>query len=318
MKIPKYYDVLLKDAAHIVVQHQQGSASMLQRRLKLGYNHAGRIVDQLEVLCIVGPFEESRARQVLIGNIDDLEEFLASQEIVFYDEDEAIAKKEELIRKLSQKENALTQGFSISSFNQILSTNENRISGKDPKYILKFVRLGRYLRDNEKKIEELEYSLKDIPELNYISDQLEFLEVKNFILDRKHILNCLVINAIGMMTALMDDKMVPFFTIYEKYDELGVFNNAWQNEVRKTLDNIHSDVSESNNLLRSLVASVDNFEETMSMQLDGIATSIDISVSNLHESMEQRLAEIDDSVNVGNEIAKVIAYPDPWERFLHA
>ena len=59
-------DVLFNDAASIVVQHQQGSASLLQRRLKLGYNRAGRIIDQLEAAGIIGPFSGSKARDVLI------------------------------------------------------------------------------------------------------------------------------------------------------------------------------------------------------------------------------------------------------------
>ena len=69
-------DVLFEDAARIVVQHQQGSASLLQRRLKLGYNRAGRIVDQLEAAGIIGPFEGSKARQVLISDEMSLEQKL--------------------------------------------------------------------------------------------------------------------------------------------------------------------------------------------------------------------------------------------------
>ncbi len=69
-------DVLFEDAARIVVQHQQGSASLLQRRLKLGYNRAGRIVDQLEAAGIIGPFEGSKARQVLIQDEMSLEQKL--------------------------------------------------------------------------------------------------------------------------------------------------------------------------------------------------------------------------------------------------
>jgi len=59
-------DQLFNDAAQLVVQHQQGSASLLQRRLKLGYNRAGRIIDQLEAAGIIGPFEGSKARKVLV------------------------------------------------------------------------------------------------------------------------------------------------------------------------------------------------------------------------------------------------------------
>lgn len=69
-------DPLFEEAAQIIVQHQQGSASLLQRRLKLGYNRAGRIIDQLESVKIIGPFEGSKAREVLIKDPMSLEQIL--------------------------------------------------------------------------------------------------------------------------------------------------------------------------------------------------------------------------------------------------
>jgi DNA segregation ATPase FtsK/SpoIIIE, S-DNA-T family len=71
-------DALFDEAARIIVQHQQGSASLLQRKLKLGYNRAGRLIDQLEAAGIIGPFEGSKARQVLITDLNSLEQFLNS------------------------------------------------------------------------------------------------------------------------------------------------------------------------------------------------------------------------------------------------
>jgi DNA segregation ATPase FtsK/SpoIIIE, S-DNA-T family len=73
---PNMRDELFEDAARIIVQHQQGSTSLLQRKLKLGYNRAGRIIDQLEAAGIVGPFEGSKARDVLVANEMALEQFL--------------------------------------------------------------------------------------------------------------------------------------------------------------------------------------------------------------------------------------------------
>ncbi|WP_341902030.1 DNA translocase FtsK [Fluviicola taffensis] len=74
-------DSMFADAARIVVINNQGSASLLQRKLKLGYNRAGRIVDQLEGYGIIGPFQGSKAREVMFSDLESLEEFLRSKGI---------------------------------------------------------------------------------------------------------------------------------------------------------------------------------------------------------------------------------------------
>lgn len=71
-------DGLFNDAARLVVAHQQGSTSLIQRKFSIGYNRAGRIVDQLEAAGIVGPFEGSKARQVLFPDEYSLEQYLKS------------------------------------------------------------------------------------------------------------------------------------------------------------------------------------------------------------------------------------------------
>ena len=72
-------DVLFRDAAEVIVIAQQGSASLIQRKLKLGYNRAGRIIDQLEAAGIVGSFEGSKARQVLLPDMVALEQFFNNE-----------------------------------------------------------------------------------------------------------------------------------------------------------------------------------------------------------------------------------------------
>ncbi|MGY4384144.1 S-DNA-T family DNA segregation ATPase FtsK/SpoIIIE [Pedobacter sp. UYP24] len=73
---PNDRDSMFEDAARLIVMHQQGSTSLIQRKLKLGYNRAGRIIDQLEATGVVGPFEGSKAREVLIHDDYALEQFL--------------------------------------------------------------------------------------------------------------------------------------------------------------------------------------------------------------------------------------------------
>lgn len=76
---PSERDPMFREAAEVVVNAQQGSASLLQRKLKLGYNRAGRLIDQLEHAGVVGPFEGSKARQVLVQDIVALDRLLEGQ-----------------------------------------------------------------------------------------------------------------------------------------------------------------------------------------------------------------------------------------------
>ncbi|RZK42543.1 MAG: DNA translocase FtsK [Pedobacter sp.] len=75
---PDDRDPLFEEAAQLIVTHQQGSTSLIQRKMKLGYNRAGRIIDQLEAAGVVGPFEGSKAREVLLPDQYALEQFLTN------------------------------------------------------------------------------------------------------------------------------------------------------------------------------------------------------------------------------------------------
>jgi S-DNA-T family DNA segregation ATPase FtsK/SpoIIIE len=73
-------DPLFEEAARLIVAHQQGSTSLIQRKLKLGYNRAGRLIDQLEAAGVVGPFEGSKAREVLLTDERSLEMLLKNRQ----------------------------------------------------------------------------------------------------------------------------------------------------------------------------------------------------------------------------------------------
>ena len=76
-------DPLFDEAARLIVIQQQGSTSLIQRKFAIGYNRAGRLMDQLEAAGIVGPFEGSKARQVLIQDEYSLEQFVEFVEMIY-------------------------------------------------------------------------------------------------------------------------------------------------------------------------------------------------------------------------------------------
>lgn len=75
------FDGLLPEAARLIVTHQQGSTSLIQRKMKLGYNRAGRIMDQLELIGVVGPFTGSKARDVMFHDLNGVDEHLRAMGI---------------------------------------------------------------------------------------------------------------------------------------------------------------------------------------------------------------------------------------------
>jgi hypothetical protein len=106
---------LFEDAARIIVQTQQGSTSLLQRNLKLGYNRAGRLIDLLEAAGIVGSFEPSKARDVLVSNLNDLENYLIKYRLqkvkkeLFYEKykEEIEKRKDEYFKNLELENDRL-------------------------------------------------------------------------------------------------------------------------------------------------------------------------------------------------------------------
>jgi len=77
-------DELFEESAYLIVTSQQGSTSLLQRKLKLGYNRAGRIIDQLELAGIIGPFDGSKPREVKVATEFALEQYLKDLQGSFY------------------------------------------------------------------------------------------------------------------------------------------------------------------------------------------------------------------------------------------
>ena len=160
-------DPMFEDAARVVVMHQSGSTSLIQRKLKLGYNRAGRIIDQLEAAGIVGSFEGSKARQVLIPDDMALEELL---------------------------------------------NNSN------------------------------------------ISEYLEILK------DDCHIFNLILVQSITMVQSLINNDMITFYEIYEKLDQLNMFDSKHEKDIKKLLGEVNNSLDdvmkEIRNVGQDIVSSV--------------------------------------------------------------
>lgn len=140
-------DPLFNEAAEIVVNCQQGSTSLIQRKLSIGYNRASEIMDQLELAGIVGPYEEKRAREVLIENIFDLDTFLRRLELPSSDPSSRHAGFYELDQLMDY---ALTDGRISRKDKRILLHKAEKI-GVDKEEFLLHLRAKKQIKRKELK-----------------------------------------------------------------------------------------------------------------------------------------------------------------------
>lgn len=176
-------DELFLEAAQLIITTQQGSASLLQRKLKLGYNRAGRIIDQLEAAGIVGPFEGTTVRKILVSDLGSLGKNQEQQEIidkiVQKTEKEGnpyISKKEQvkrekylnqkkhlsLISELDKDNDGIIDLVEVDDFSKILKKHQEIIIKIDRDYIKQFVQVSNYLKTKKNSIQSVYSSLKNI------------------------------------------------------------------------------------------------------------------------------------------------------------
>lgn len=179
---------------------------------------------------------------------------------------EIARKKSELEMRRSIQDKARDAADSIqivnlSSYHELLKNKETDIVNKDERYVLKFVKLGNFLNTKQGGIEELVKLLAEI------ENEKELTEIEEMVKEQNYILNQLYLYSLNMITALVENKMVLFFSIYEKFDNLGVFNSKWENDLKDAL------VDMNYNLLNT-ARSIHDLESHLSNQLaelkDGI------------------------------------------------
>lgn len=174
-------DSLFREAAVIVVEAQQGSASLLQRKLKLGYNRAGRLIDELENAGIVGEFN-GEARKINIPNLESLEHFLASGEIKSFDNQSITNNKKEDDSNLKEFKNKIKQLFSDEKYQELIDEAEIAELLFEDLFEDSFI-ADEYLwalmkKDIEKAYEEIDRITKITSEKSKIQDSVGMIYAK--------------------------------------------------------------------------------------------------------------------------------------------
>ena len=253
-------DVLFEDAARLVVATQQGSTSLIQRKLKLGYNRAGRIVDQLEAAGILGPFEGSKARQVLVPDDIALEQTL-NPELYGLDVPKATSVDRKLIKLVSKLKKEAEKRPSLPHKNGLREITINGL-GNDYEVIVQ-----RYQHLNK------------VAALGVL--------MANSLMNNNKLLYA------ELYTRL--DKLGIFESNWERKMDEGISDINYS---LTNLNSSISDLVDSiEGMESSVVTAIDDLSWEMSDEMNSLAWEMSDSFSNMEASLEEKVGELNKNVD---------------------
>ena len=181
------------------------------------------------------------------------------------------------------------------SFSRLLNKNQKIIIEIDKNYIQKFVKISMYLKTKKSNTQKIFDSIKDT------KNDTELNELVNLLKNQIHTYELLVFHSINMITSLVESDLITFYEIYECFDQLGVFNSNWENEVSDKLTNIGKGI-------KDLMYSIYQMENKIVNSINNLTYVTQDSFRELNISVNNQLSSIDSSIKFNNLLTSVQTY----------
>ncbi|MFM7681981.1 MAG: hypothetical protein ACKO7P_04475 [Bacteroidota bacterium] len=181
------------------------------------------------------------------------------------------------------------------SFNKLLNINQRKIIEIDKSYIQKFVKISSYLKTKKENTQKIFEHIKKT------KNQSELSELINLLKNQIHTYELLVFHSLNMITSLTDDELITFYEIYECFDQLGVFNSSWENEVSNKLTEIGDGI-------KDLMYSINRMEYNIVSSINNLTYVTEDSYKNLSNSVERQLSNINSSIKFNNLLTGIQTY----------
>jgi len=206
-------------------------------------------------------------------------------------------KKElkKLIKTLDKDKDGKIDLLNEDGFDNLLNKHQKQIAEIDKKYIQKFVKISVYLKSKKKNTQNVFELIKDF---KYEED---LQEVVGLLKNQIHTYELLIFHSVSMITSLIKNDLITFYEIYECFDQLGVFNSNWENEVSKKLTNIGDDIIE-------LMYSINQMESTIVNSIDNLTYVTKESFKELSSTIESELSSINSSIKFNNLLSVIQTY----------
>jgi hypothetical protein len=204
-------------------------------------------------------------------------------------------KKTDLLSSLDKDSDGELDLVDCDSFTKLLNKNQKNIIEIDKNFIQKFVKISIYLKSKKNNLQNVFCSI------NEINNDLDFNEVNNLLKNQVHTYELLVLHSISMITSLIESDLITFYEIYECFDQLGVFNSNWENEVSDKLTTIGDDIQD-------LMYSIYHMENKIVNSIENLTYITQDSFSDLNNSINTQLSSIDSSIKFNNLLTTIQTY----------
>lgn len=237
------------------------------------------------------------AELALIKNIFSLIKNFVSEakDQVIQEKNNFKSNKRQLILELDKDDNGDIDLVDGESYNKLLNKNQKCILEIDKSHIHKFVKVSIYLKTKKLNTQKIFQSIKDTNSDN------ELNELVNLLKNQIHTYELLVFHSISMVTSLVDGDLITFYEIYECFDQLGVFNSNWENEVSNKLTEIGSGI-------KDLMYSIYQMENKIVSSIDNLTYVTQDSFRDLSFSVEKQLSSIDSTIKFNNLLTGIQTY----------
>jgi len=221
--------------------------------------------------------------------------------------------KSNYLLKLDKDENGDIDLIDCDSYIKLLNTKQKSIIEIDKTYIQKFVKISIYIKTKKENIQKLFESIRSVENENELEELVGLLQ------NQVHTYNSLIFHSINMIVSLTDSDLITFYEIYECFDQLGVFNSNWENEVSTNLLNINSSIDEVNQSiinfghdittgLRNLMYSINEKERKIIHSLEKLTYTTQDSFRNLNKSVSDQLFNVNSNLNFNNILTGIQTY----------
>ena len=209
--------------------------------------------------------------------------------------DKLIKYQSRIITQLDKDGNGEIDLVDGDSFNKLVNKNQNSIIEIDKIYIQKFVKISMYLKTKKNNTQKFFDSIKNT------ENETELTELVSLLKNQIHTYDLLVLHSISMITSLIESDLITFYEIYECFDQLGVFNSNWENEVSNKLTNIGDGI-------KDLMYSIYQMENKIVNSMDNLTYVTQDSFKELNMSVNNQLSGINSSIKFNNLLTGIQTY----------